>query len=136
MINYGKAALVVGCAVAGGALAVTSGAGVLVVGACALAGAGAPSVLRTVGKVAARATGKKVPFDADDVVTIGAAAFGVGVVATLFPDDQKKDPSTVGLAAFAVPGGVQMLTGIVATCGASRQAAANVEERVRGQRNR
>lgn len=130
-MNLRKVLTIAGAGV-GAALAISSGAAVPMVAACAIAGAGAPNVLILVGKVAAKAAGNKSPdlaITKDDVVTLGLMSAGTLGAAALLPNDQKRDPANYAIAAAAVPGVYNLLQATVGATVTARQNADQIQER-------
>ncbi|MBS0286380.1 MAG: hypothetical protein JSR17_03740 [Proteobacteria bacterium] len=122
--------LTIAGAAAGAALAISSGAAIPMVAACVVAGAGAPNVIITVGKLAARAAGRRSPelaITKDDVVTLGLMTGGVVTVAALAPDQQRKDPANYVLAAAAAPGIFNLLDATVGAVVTGRQNAEQIQ---------
>ncbi len=130
----------VGGAIAGGALAVTSGAGILMVGASALAGAGAADTVILLGKSVVRAglkaTGQQVPADfqytADDAVTAASLTAALGMLHTAGPKDMQQDPSTNLLTAFGAAGlgngAKRVVSAIVAAPDVAAKASAKIKK--------
>ncbi len=122
-------------AVAGGALAVASGAGVLMAAACALGGAGVPDtvitltkgVVRGLAKATGQTVGPEYNFDKNDAATVVALGAALGALHTAAPTDVQRDPSTHLLVGFGAVG----LTNAVATIVSAPEAVANAVENTR-----